>query len=147
MEKPDNKKRLKEALEVLKELAPKMYEVLEEGFYVINCKKDDDVEQIESAVKIYLYAKGIDLTPRAIQLLTMFVKYGTSTKARKMISKTIKMTGGTINQNASNLKKAGVLVYPYEDSKKSIVDPNLMKLKPYVLNGAKNSNILIKYHE
>ncbi len=145
MEEKD-RNRLKRAMNTMKELAPKMYGILEEGFYVINCKKKSPLEQIRSAVKIYLYAKTIKLTPRATELLVMFVKYDTSTASRKKIRRQIDMTAGTLNQNASNLRKAGILLYPYQDSKKSVIDPNLVALKKYMVQ-KRNGNILVKYNE
>ncbi|MCB1711371.1 MAG: hypothetical protein KDH96_02465 [Candidatus Riesia sp.] len=140
------KDKLKEAFETIKNLAPNIYKILDEGFYVINCDKKSDIEQIESVIKIYLHAKGIKLTPRAIELLVMYVKYDTSSESRKKIRRQIKMTAGTLNQNTSSLKRAGILKYPYKDSKKSEVDPALVRLREY-MNKPKKGNILIKYNE
>lgn len=139
--------RLKKAFDTLKELAPKIFTTLKEGFYVVNCPKRNDIEQIESAVEIYLYAKGINITPRARQLLVGYVKYGTSTESRKKIRRQIDMTSGTLNQNTSSLKKAGLVVYPYKDSKKSYVEPELVKLKDYMIGSNKKGNLLIRYNE
>ncbi len=136
--------RLKDALNTIEELAPKMHSVLKKGFYVITCKKRTDLEQIESAVKIYLHAKGIHLTPRVIQLLVMFVKYDTSTASRKRISRQIDMTRVAINQNVIALKKAGLIKYPYSDSKKSIVHKDLINLKKYIMDNNKD-DILVSY--
>ena len=137
--------RLREAFKTLKELAPEAYNLLQEGFYVINCKKRSDIEQIKSVVKIYLHAKGIKLTPRATELLVMYVKYDTSTESRKKIRRQINMTAGTLNQNTSSLKKKEVLIYPHKDGKKSEVDPALIRLREYMVNRGKG-NILIKYN-
>lgn len=145
MDKKDSAE-LKRALGSIERLAPKLYGVIKNSFYIINCKKRTDIEQIKSVTKIYLYAKGISLTPRATELLIMFIKYDTGTESRKKIRRQINMTPGTLNQNASNLKKAGVLIYPYADSKKSVIDPALIKLREYIVKGT-NSNILIKYND
>ena len=133
--------KIKNALKTLKELAPNMFPT---EFYRIKCPRKTDLEQIESAVKIYLHAKGIHLTPRVIQLLVMFVKYDTSTTSRKKISRQIKMTRVAINQNVIALKKAGLIIYPYSDTKKSVVHKDLLRLKEYVTQGTKD-NILITY--
>lgn len=143
----ERKEKLKSALTTIKELAPKMYNILREGFHVLVCEQKTDIEQIESVVKMYLYAKNIDLAPRVTELLIWFVKYDTSTKSRKIISRQISMTGGTINQNASKLKKAGLILYPYEDSKKSVVEPALIKLRDYILDPKKGNNVLVRFDE
>lgn len=143
----DKKKRLEEALGVIRELSPRMFEVMRDGFHVLNCTRQESISQVEMVVKMYLHAKNIDLTPRVIKLLAWFVMYGTSTQARKKISRQIDMTGGTINQNASKLKREGLLVYPYDDSKKSIVDPALIKLKDYVMDPKKKGSILVKFND
>ena len=144
MDKKEKISRLKEALNTIQELAPRMYSVFKKGFYVITCEKRTDLEQIESAVKIYLHAKGIHLTPRVIQLLVMFVKYDTSTTSRKKISRQIDMTRVAINQNVIALKKAGLIKYPYADSKKSVVHKDLINLKKYIIDNNKD-DILVSY--
>jgi DNA-binding MarR family transcriptional regulator len=147
MENKDREE-VKQAFATIKRLAPKIYKTLQEGFYVVNCPKRNDIEQIESAVEIYLYAKGINITPRARQLLVGYVKYGTSTEARKKIRRQINMTAGTLNQNTSSLKKAGLIIYPYKDSKKSYVVTQLVKLREYMISkGRKKGNLLIRYNE
>lgn len=143
----EEREELKKAFTTIKKLAPKVYKTLEEGFYIVNCPKRNDIEQIESAVEIYLYAKGISITPRATQLLVGYVKYGTSTESRKKIRRQIKMTSGTLNQNTSSLKKAGLIIYPYKDSKKSHVEPQLLKLREYMTNSTKKGNLLIRYND
>ena len=144
MSKKDNAKRLKEALNTIEELYNPFYKVIETGFYRIVCKRRTDLEQIESAVKIYLHAKGIHLTPRVIQLLIMFVKYDTSTESRKKISRQIKMSRVAINQNVIAIRKAKLIKYPYEDAKKSIVHEDLIALKKYIIDKGKD-DILIAY--
>ena len=140
----EDKSRLTDALKVVEELAPKFYSILKKGCYEISCKKNTDHKQIESAVKIYLHAKDVHLTPRVIQLLVMFVKYDTTTKSRKKISKEIKMSAVAINQNVMALKKEGLVVYPYEDTKKSFVHNDLLKLKGYIMDRGK-TDLLITY--
>lgn len=144
MSKKEDVKRLKEALNTIEELYKPFYNVIETGFYRIICKKRTDLEQIESAVKIYLHAKGIHLTPRVIELLIMFVKYDTSTESRKKISRQIKMSRVAINQNVIAIRKAGLIRYPYEDAKKSIVHEDLKNLRKYIMDKGKN-DILIAY--
>lgn len=138
------KEELKKALEVIKEVAPSLYNLLKGGIHEINLDKMDDSDKIKSAVKIYLNAKNIVLAKKVVDLLVMYVKYDTSTESRAKISNEIKMSRGTINQNTTKLKTAGVIVYPYDDSKKSKIHPDLEKLKDFILVKEKN-NILIKY--
>ena len=142
--KSDNGTRLKEALSVVEELLPDFYNILKKGFYRVHCERETDVKQIESAVKIYLHAKGIHLTPRVIELLVMFVKHDTSTKSRKKIARQIKMSSVAINQNVMALKKAGLVIYPYKDTKKSVIHKDLIKLKEYIIDRNK-TDILVTY--
>jgi hypothetical protein len=144
MKKQEEREELQAALATIEKLAPKIYSVLKKGFYRIVCDRRTDLEQIGSAVKIYLHAKGIHLTPRVIELLVMFVKYDTSTASRKKIARQINMTRVAINQNVIALKKAGLIIYPYEDTKKSVVHEDLIKLKKYIIDNNK-SDILVTY--
>lgn len=136
--------KIKQAFQTLKELVPNVYSMFDEGMHVFNTEPMNAVEQIQSAVKVYLHSKNIHLSKRSIELLVMFVQHDTSTKSREKISRKIKMSRGTINQNVSSLKKEGVLIYPFEDSKKSVVDPELIKIKNFILR-KNNKNIVIRY--
>jgi len=144
MDKEEKIKKLKDALSVIEEHAPAMYSTLKRGFYRIACTRRTDLDQMTSAVKIYLHAKGIHLTPRVIQLLTMFVLHDTSTESRKIISRKIEMSRVAINQNVISLKREGLIKYPYEDGKKSVVHEDLINLKKYIVDG-KKEDILITY--
>ena len=128
----------------LKKSSPDMYSVFEQGFFPIKCQRKSDIEQIESVVKMYLHSKNIHLTPRVIELLTMFVKYDTSTDSRKKISRQINMSRVAINQNVMALKKAELIIYPYDDTKKSVIHNDLLILKKYITKPGK-TNILIRY--
>ena len=144
MTKEEKVEKLKDALKTIEELHPNMFNAIRVGFYRIKCKKRTDLEQIESAVKIYLHAKGIHLTPRVIELLIMFVKYDTSTESRKKISRQINMSRVAINQNVIAIRREGLIVYPYADAKKSVVNSDLKRLKEYIIDKNK-SDILITY--
>ena len=97
-----------------------------------------EVDRLTAAIKMYLDANNIDVAPRKLQLLVQLVKYDTSTASRKRISKQIKMSGVSINQNFMHLHNAGLIVYPYSDSKKSKVIPELQKIGNWVMKGKKN---------
>lgn len=134
------------ALELLGGVSPQIPKLITNGFYKLECDKTNDIEKISRIVEIYLAAKAIKVTNKPKELLIWYLKKGTSTKARKEIGKLMKpqMQSTTINQHTLTLSRLGLLVYPYTDTKKSKVHPDLIKLKEYALkDGIKN--ILVEY--
>jgi len=146
-EKPEiTKENVKEALDLLGIVNPQIPEIITRGFYKLECDKTNDIEKISRIVEIYLAAKGIKVTNKPKELLIWYLKKGTETKARKEIGKLMKpmMYPTTINQHTLTLKRLGLVVYPYVDTKKSKVHPDLIKLRDYALKeGVKN--ILVEY--
>lgn len=140
------KEDIKEALDILSVVSPQIPKLITDGFYKLECDKTNDIEKISRIVEIYLAAKSIKVTTKPKELLIWFLKEGTGTAARKKIGKNFKpiMQSTTLNQHALTLSRLGLIVYPYTDTKKSKVHPDLIKLRDYALKkGVKN--ILVEY--
>lgn len=140
------KKDIEQALDLLGTVNPQIPKLIINGFYKLECNKTNDIEKISRIVEIYLAAKSIKVTNKPKELLIWYLKKGTDTKSRKEIGKLMKpmMYPTTINQHTLTLKRLGLIVYPYTDTKKSKVHPDLVKLRDYVLKkGIKN--ILVEY--
>lgn len=140
------KEDVENALEILGIVSPEIPKLIKNSFYKLECEETNDINKISRIVEIYLAAKDIKVTNKPKELLIWYLDKGTGTKARKEIGKlmTPTMYPTTINQHTLTLKRLGLIVYPYTDTKKSYVREDLIRLKEYALKkGVKN--ILVEY--
>lgn len=119
------------------------YQILKEGFRIVTSNKEDNIALIYAIVQIYGISKNVHLTKREVEIMTMFIKYGTSSEGRKSIIKQLKITGGSISQYVIKLKSKGLLIKNYEDTNVCYVNPELLKITEYIIE--KKGNLLIRF--
>lgn len=133
------KEQIQEALEVVKESLPEHYDIISR-FFRLHSKKESDYVQIAKIVKIYsILKKGKELKGRNLQALAFYLKEGYSLNVKRKMARQMNIAENNLNQINSNLRKEGYLIVDQNKRIKNHVDPELVKLKKFIIdNGGKN---------
>lgn len=141
-----NKKEFLKSLDVVGEAFPIIKEIVKEGFYTLNCERESDFVQISLIIKLYsILKKGKELKGRNLDALTFYLREGYSKKIKEKMARQLNIQENNINQVNSNLRKLGYLIVDSNNHVKNTIDPELVKLKEYIVDREKNS-IHIKWN-
>lgn len=139
-----NRQKIEESLEVVGNIFGDVKEACIDGFYKIETKRLNEMDEILRCIKLFVILKDIKkLTGRKLEVLAYYLLYGYSKKTKKDVIKGIKITDSNLNNINHELRKMGVINSVGYNQSTNEVNKDLLEFKKFIVDN-KGNYVLIK---
>ena len=139
-----SRKKVEESLDVVGEVFKDIGTACREGYYKIDIKALNDLEEIVRCIKMYIILHDIKkLTGKKLEVLAYYLKFGYSKATKKGIIENIKITDSNLNNINHELRKIGVIKSIGYNQATNEVNKELLEFKKFIVD-SQGKYILIK---
>ena len=140
----NNRQKIVDSLEIVGEYFGDVKDACLKGYYKIETKRLNEMEEIIRCIKLYIILKDIKkLTGRKLEVLSYYLKFGYSKKTKKDVIKGIKITDSNLNNINHELRKMGVINSIGYNQSANEVHKDLLEFKEFIVD-KKGSYVFIQ---
>lgn len=140
----NNRQKIVDSLEIVGEYFEDVKDACLKGYYKIETKRLNEMEEIIRCIKLYIILKDIKkLTGRKLEVLSYYLKFGYSKKTKKDVIKGIKITDSNLNNINHELRKMGVINSIGYNQSANEVHKDLLEFKEFIVD-KKGSYVFIQ---